>query len=485
MTNSIATDDAFTAFRDLIEDRCGLHFDESQRNSLLASINNRMQHLGMDNISEYYRRLRSRTLAPVDEEFRQLINLVTITETYFFRNPSHYRLLRHTVLPALVSGEPRTIRLWSAGCSSGEEAYSIALTLSDMGYYGAGNDWEFEIVGTDVNTDVLEAAHRAAYSPRAVRNVPGDTLRRYFAEQNGLYRLDKDLKTRVRFEYGNLAQRPMLTPSAKQQDLIFFKNVAIYFREEVADRLIQSLRDALVPGGYLVLGHAESLWQISKGFEVVEYEGAYCYRKIDRPHRVKAAAKDRRGRPAPSRETVRSHVAPAVTADLPGDYDRSVELFRAGDWSGAEGLLAALIDSCPTFVPAHVLLGGVYAHSGRYDKAMAEAEELLRLSALEPRAHLLVGMIAARRHDYEGAVQSLRRALYLDDSLALAHFWLGNLYRDRGDLERASLEYQNVVRDWEHHALNMTEEFAADLTAAQLAGACRDSLKHLQGSTRR
>ena len=104
-----------------------------------------------------------------------------------------------------------------------------------------------------------------------------------------------------------------------------------------------------------------------------------------------------------------------------------------------------------------------------------QAESVLKLSDLEPRAHLLLGMIAARRQRHDEALQSLRRALYLDDSLALAHFWLGNLYRERGDVARACHEYENVVRDWERHTLQLTEEFASDLTAEQLVGFCSDT----------
>ena len=115
---------------------------------------------------------------------------------------------------------------------------------------------------------------------------------------------------------------------------------------------------------------------------------------------------------------------------------------------------------------------------------MRQAEAVLRVSDLEPRAHLLVGMIAERRRRPDEALQSLRRALYLDDSLALGHFWLGNLYRERGDVARARQEYENVVRDWERHTLQLTEEFASDLTAEQLVGFCRDSLDRLQTVSR-
>jgi chemotaxis protein methyltransferase CheR len=144
-------------------------------------------------------------------------------------------------------------------------------------------------------------------------------------------------------------------------------------------------------------------------------------------------------------------------------------------------LLVDLIKSCPTFVPAHLLLGGVYAHRARYDEALAQAESVLHITNLEPRAHLLLGMIAARQGRVDDAVQSLRRALYLDDSLALAHFWLGNLYRDRGDLTRACHEYENVVCAWERHTLDLTEEFASDLGAEQLVQFCNDCLQRLRG----
>ena len=172
--------------------------------------------------------------------------------------------------------------------------------------------------------------------------------------------------------------------------------------------------------------------------------------------------------------------APGASAGAAGQYERCLAAFRAGDWTQAEVSLDALIQSSPAFVPAHLLLGGVHAHRGRYDQALEQAERVLRLSDLEPRAHLLLGMIAARRGRLDDARHALRRALYLDDSLALAHFWLGNLYRDRGDIERACHEYQNVVRDWERHTLELTEEFASELSAEQLVDFCRRSLERLK-----
>ncbi len=460
--------DHFLQFRDLIEERCGLHFDESQRASLGASLSARMQQLGLERMEEYYDHLLHANGAPSTEaEFRQLINLVTITETCFFRDAAQFRMLRERIVPALIAGRT-TIRIWSAGCSSGEEAYSIALTLWDMGAYLAYPDCTFEIIGSDINTKVLESARRGVYSARAVRNVEGSLLRRHFREEGGLFHLDDEFKKRVRFEQGNLTQVPM--PSNGAQDVVFCKNVAIYFKPDVALRLVKGLHNSMADDGYLLLGHAESLWQMADGFELVEHNGAFCYQK------------GTRSRVAVSIESIEKSARTNFPARPSSEqYDECLEAFREGQWLKAEAGLRGLLRCSPTFAPARLLLGGVYAHSGRYDEAADEAESLLKLSDLEARAHLLVGMIAARQQRIDQAMQSLRRALYLDDSLALAHFWLGNIYRDRGDRARACHEYENVVRAWERHTLDLTEEFASDLTAEQLVGFCSDSLRRLEG----
>jgi len=433
----------------------------------LASVAARMQQLGLSREDEYYERLRGETSGIVEAELRNLLNLVTVTETCFFRDASQFRLLREQIIPTLVTDR---IRFWSAGCSSGEEAYSIALTLEDMGLYRAHPGSTFEIIGTDLNSTVLEKARLGEYSARAVRNVEGRLLHRYFTRDGKGFQLNEEIRNRVKFEFGNLSRTSM--PTTGPQDVIFCKNVAIYFRPDATEKLIRGLHDTLAPGGYLLLGHAESLWQMPEGFELVEHERAFCYRKARRGRGVSPAATEIRPK------SVAQGVSPVDTS---ARYDLCFAAFRAADWASAETGLTAIIRSCPTFVPAYLLLGGVYAHRARYDEAVAQAESVLQLTDLEPRAHLLLGMIAGRRQHTEEALQSLRRALYLDDSLALAHFWLGNLYRDRGDIARACHEYENVVRDWERHTLELTEEFASDLSAGQIVEFCRDSLKRLHG----
>lgn len=490
----------FARFRDLVEDRCGLHFDESRRTSLQASVGTRMRQLRLDGLDEYYRHLCAQ---PADDEFRTLINLVTITETCFFRDHLQFRLLQRHILPTLLAeggGERKTLRIWSAGCSSGEEAYSVALTLWDMGLYRAQRDWTFEIVGTDVNTEKLEAASRGVYAPRALRHVEGDRLQRHFQPAGKHFQLKDDVRRLVRFQYGNLTEEPTPQPSSERQDIILCKNVAIYFRPEARRRLVRRLYEALNDGGYLLLGHSESLWQMENGLALVEHEGAFCYRKMSaRPPagwpgllasdlgRREATVPPRRRGPSPARgrasRTAASQAPSAVPpAQATGQYDRCLAMLQAEEWTQAEAAVDALIQSSPAFVPAYLLRGGIYIHRGRYEQAEEQAECVLRLDDLEARAHLLIGMIAARDGRHDRAREALRRALYLDDSLALAYFWLGNLYRERGDIERACGEYEQMIRRHERHTLEFTEEFASDLSAEQLVAFCRDSVQRLRST---
>lgn len=489
--------DQFIRFRDLIEQRCGIHLDDSRSPSLQASLRARMEQLGIGRFEPYYDRLLADS---TEEEFRKLVALVTVTETCFLRDPAQFEVLRRRILPALIAErgaeDRRTVRIWSAGCASGEEPYSIALVLWNMGLQVTYPDWTFDIVATDLNSDALSAACRGVYSARSIRYVDGTWLRRYFESDGKQYRLNDEVKRSVRFSYSNLIQEPFPPAELRGQDVIFCKNVSIYFRPEVTRRLMHGFFEALNEGGYLFLGHSESLWHISDEFRLVEYDGAFCYRKITappvpaprppevrRPHPVSAPGSAKPAQPsAASVVTPRRKPAPPAPPleDTGSQYHQCLEAFRTGAWDRAEASLRALMQSSPTFIRAYLLLGGLYANQGRYEEAVDQAARALGLDLFEAKAHLLVGMIEARRGRQTEALESLRRALYLDDTLALAHFWLANLYRDRGDKERATREYRNVIRSHQRQTLQLPEEFASDLTLDQLLGFCRRSLQALK-----
>jgi chemotaxis protein methyltransferase CheR len=469
----VLSDAAFSRFRAFIEDRCGLDFGESRRSSLEAALRTRMRQLGIIDHADYFDRLSGR---PEGEEFCSLINRLTITETCFFRDPAQFRMLRSCILPALLRAAAgrRSLRICSAGCSSGAEPYSVALLLRQMGLHITHPDWDIEIVGIDVNTAMLEAAQRAVYSARAVRNVDDECLQQHFTAMGPQYRLNPEIADAVRFEHGSLTQDEPFPPDSF--DIILCKNVAIYFRPEVTRQLVQRLHRAMREGGYLLLGHSESLWQMEQGLTLVEHDGVFCYRKplaAETPNRREPASVI--GFQPLSRE--RSAREEDVPLEPAGEYERCLATFRRGDWESVETGVREIIAKNPAFVPARLLLAGLHAHLGRQDEARKEAEAVLLLNDLEPRAHLLLGMIAARAGRHTEAMEGLERALYLDDSLALAYFWLGNLYRERGDNRRACAAHAQAVERYERHQLDFTEEFAADQSPAQIISVCRQSAR--------
>ena len=211
----------------------------------------------------------------------------------------------------------------------------------------------------------------------------------------------------------------------------------------------------------------------------------FCYRKDaapgDTPIVHARASTSPRAAPAPA--PAASTPAPTERIQEPAGQVRTLSRGVPGrdEWARAEADVHDLIRSSPAFVPGQLLLAGLHAHRGRYAEAREQAKHVLSLNDTDARAYLLLGMIDARAGQAVEAVQSLRRALYLDDSLALAYFWLGNLYRDQGNADRACAEHMEVIRRHHHHALDFTEEFASDLTPAQIVDACRQSVRRLRG----
>lgn len=474
--------------RDMIEATCGLDAGDARASLLDSSIRARMGELRIDTVDGYLARLCSDNSG----EIGALINRVTITETQFFRDPAQFGLLRHIVRTLLLEREPmgqRRLRICSAGCASGEEPYSVALTWREMGLPASHPDWTAEIVGIDVNTDVLAAARHRHYSARAVRNVDEDCLRRYFLPAGRRFQLDERVARAVRFEHGSLTEDGTL--GANRYDVILCKNVSIYFRQEITRGLVRRLHAALTPGGYLLLGHSESLWQMEEGLSLVEHAGMFCYRKPGAGV-APEAADDYTYRSGPSLATAEGHrrrsagcseAFGTLETDSPGDrYEQCRQTVRSADWARAEREVEALIESQQTFAPGHLLLAGIHVHLGRYAEASACASRVLGLDSRDAKAYLLLGMIAARGGRPQEAVDALRRALDLDDSLALAYFWLGNLYRDQGHGGRACAEYRRAVAMHDRGELDFTEEFAADLNPAQIIDFCRGSLERLRGT---
>jgi len=271
--------DDFSLFQELLIETSGLFFEESRSQSLHLALWQRLQHRGHDSYREYYNLLKFHPEGRL--EIRELLDLITIGETYFFRNKAQFDVLMKLVLPEIMqrkmdSGE-KWLRVWSAGCSGGDETYSIAMALMEV--VPSYQNWHISILGTDINRNVLACAKEATYGEKHIGHLPKEYVAKYFTVRGTTYILNTNVRELARFEYHNLAKDPFIHERMQNIDIIFCRNVMIYFDSQTSLRVIENFYNCLARDGYLFLGHAETLWQITNKFERVEFPQTFIYKK--------------------------------------------------------------------------------------------------------------------------------------------------------------------------------------------------------------
>lgn len=273
-------DDVFRLLRDLIHDYCGIYFDDGSKFLLERRLSRRLELRQLKTFEEYYHFLRYDRKR--DEELSILVDNLTTNETYFFRENHQLKAFSEEILPELrqQNGDRRSIRVWSAGCSTGEEPYTIAMLLMESGDWW--KDWRVEIMGSDINQRVLHTARKGVYKKSAHRVTPQEMLDKYFIDEGkGDYRVIDKLREIVSFSYVNLLD-PFKTSLFRDMDVIFCRNVIIYFDREAKRKVIESFHDKLRDGGYLLLGHSESLINISSAFVLRTLKNDMVYQKPPR-----------------------------------------------------------------------------------------------------------------------------------------------------------------------------------------------------------
>src|SRR5574341_900146 len=271
------SDDAFRLLRDLIHDYCGIYFDDGSKFLLQRRLSRRLDQRQLKGFEEYYHFLRYDRKR--EEELAVLVDNLTTNETYFFRESSQLRAFSEEILPELrerLAGRKR-LRIWSAGCSTGAEPYTIAILLLESGDWW--RDWEVEIIGSDINQRVLHTARKGVYKKNAHRATSPEMLAKYFIEEGkGDFRIADRVKELVSFSYVNLLD-PFKTSLIRDLDIVFCRNVIIYFDKEAKRKVIESFYDKLREGGYLLLGHSESLINISNAFVLRTLKHDMVYQK--------------------------------------------------------------------------------------------------------------------------------------------------------------------------------------------------------------
>ncbi|MBI4523303.1 MAG: tetratricopeptide repeat protein [Deltaproteobacteria bacterium] len=400
-----------------------------------------------------------------------LASYLTVGETYFFREKQSFRVLEERVLRELIRtrrGADQRMRIWSAGCCTGEEPYSIAILLKQM--LADLRDWQITILATDINPQFLKKAADGIYSEWSFRGVSPEIKERYFLKKNSSrFEIPRDIKSMVTFSYLNLAEDtyPSLLNNTNAMDVIFCRNVLMYFAPERARRVIQKFHRSLLDGGWLIVSPSETSHLLYAEFVTVNFPGVTFYRKES--HRAGVTlchGSEQETKPtelltlsfsfAPSAGAEPANAEPPkkpLPPDAPEDdgvepardpYSEAVDLYGQGRYEEAAQALSALLARTGVDSKAMALLARVYANQGKLTEALQWCERAIAADKLSPTGHLLHATILQEKGSIQDAVSALRRALYLDPNLALAHFALGNVARQQGRLTEASKHFENA-----------------------------------------
>jgi len=274
------SDEEFRLIRDLIYNHCGLFFDQDSKYLLDRRLLARLAHHNLPGFREYYQFLKYDRKK--DEEIADIMDILTTNETYFFRESFQLKAFTDEILPEVKALKQRdkTLRIWSAGCSTGEEPYTIAMLILELESF---KGWRVEIVGSDISQRVVQHARKGVYGKSSFRCTEERYLQRFFSAAEGGYRICDEVRELVTISHMNLFDANRLALLGKM-DVIFCRNVIIYFDQESKKRVIQSFYDMLRGGGYLLLGHSESLMNVSTAFALRHLKNDMVYQKTAPAH---------------------------------------------------------------------------------------------------------------------------------------------------------------------------------------------------------
>jgi len=471
--NQVIAEGELTRLSRFIADQLGLWFPKERFDDLKHGLFNAARELDFTDAAEFINWLLASSLSRRQIEI--LASHFTVGETYFFRDSGQFKILEEKIIPVLVARartDYRHLRLWSAACASGEEPYSLAILLHKLISDLAG--WNITILATDINPVFLQKADRGVYTEWSFRDTPTWIKEKYFVREPGShYRIVPWIKNMVTFSYLNLAEDsyPSLTGNTNAMNVIFCRNVLMYFEAGRARSVIQKLYRSLVDGGWLFVSPCEASHEVFRPFTSVSFDGAIAYRKDrDGPLSPEYPV---RGEPAFAPEarsaggtaslfSATTHIdttfpppapdypppslprEPEPTAPENDDYDRAQRFYDNGLYPEAAGLLIASA-SKNSNSRVMTLLARALANQGKLAEAGQWCEKAATLDKLNPDLHYLLAVIFSELDRMDSAVMSLKRTLYLDPDFVLAHFTLANIYRNAGQAGESNKNFRNAL----------------------------------------
>jgi len=476
---------------DILAARAGWHFPPERWHELERRIDAAAQELGFVDPAACIQWIASSPLTPQQVEI--LANHFTVGETYFFRETHALKVFTERILPPLIQTRQhttRSLRIWSAACCTGEEPYSLAILLSTC--IPNIQDWNITIVGTDINTRFLKKATEGMYSEWSFRATPQHHKERYFQRTpNGRFALIPEIRRMVQFSQLNLVEDtyPSFTNDTNDMDVIFCRNVFIYFSPERIHTAVQNLHRTLVDGGWLIVSPSETAYLPSSLFEACTFPGTILHQKratfphtLSSPSEVVPLAQPvsqsrfaSLPRSIVTEETagVETAVHQFPTPSSPTLYQEAISLYKEGRYAEVSGKLRRVlfpdnIRVTPFDPHSAMLLVRSCANQGAWSDAIAYCQQATLADPLNSRLHYLLATLLLEQGQENEALLSLKRTLYLDPDFALAHFTLANVARRQRRPHDVRRHLQNAKQALRHSRPDDLVPEAEGLTVRRL-----------------
>jgi chemotaxis protein methyltransferase CheR len=448
---------------EFITSNLALYFPKERWNDLERNIANASKEFGFDNVEKFILHILSTPLTR--EHVEVLAASLTISETYFWREPQTFEALEKTIIPGLVKkrqkGEKR-IRIWSAGCSTGEEPYSIAIaldrTIPDI------KDWNISILATDINPKMLHKAITGEYGQWSFRAVPQWLKEKYFVKKtNNRFEIIPEIKSMVKFEYLNLAKDiyPSSLNDTNAMDIIYCRNVLMYFTQDRFRQVAQGLYKSLIQGGYLIVSASELSIQNFLDFVPINIPGMVLYRKssgkIENQHKfiidttfpepvwfqtpTEPVQPFESIKPIPLEKESDILRPKEIPEPIVSKYEASLKSYSQGNYAD---VTEKLLENCHTS-EEQVLLIRALANQGKLAEAMQSCTKAIAADKIDPRLYYLYATILKEKNLLEEAITSLKHAIYLDPEFILSYYSLGNIYKQIGNARNAKKYYDIVL----------------------------------------
>jgi chemotaxis protein methyltransferase CheR len=462
------SDPVLIQLSEVVASRLGLHFPRERWCDLQRAVDIAARECGLqDDLDRYIQELLSPGLT--QRQLEMLANHLTVGETYFFREKRSLQILEEHIVPELIrarAGAGAPIRIWSAGCATGEEPYSVAIVLNRL--MAALKDWNVEILATDLNTKSLQKASAGNYGEWSFRGTPSWVRHAYFEPgPNGSYTIASAIKKMVSFAPLNLMDDAFLPLSnfTKAFDVIFCRNVLMYFIPEGIKKVIRHFYRHLAMDGWLIVSPTETSHELFSEFATVSFDDVTLYRKsAARVPTTFALPEFHAARPVVqvAEWTTQAHEPARISSDganpvapdseagserttPPISYQQAMALYEQERYGDMEQVIAVLPLEDGNRASAMLLLARAYANQGKLSEALAWCDKAIAADKMAARAHYLRATILQERGSLPEALLALKQAVYAEPEFILGHFMLGNLALRRGRRKESQKHSENAL----------------------------------------